>query len=136
MDRVYFHFKDWEDREFGMYETTCFMDEQKMIQDCVQLLNCPSWLWECMTFVTHNWPNSTAQQLTNIHRNRQAWLGQAACCFAHGAPEYITKKAWNLLSDVYQRKANDVADDVIMDWEQKYKAGYFSGKNISGLKCL
>lgn len=136
MERVYYHFKEWEDNQNGMYETTCFMDPYDMILDCKRLLTTKEWLWEAMTFVSHSWIKSSTQQLTNINRNRQAWLGQAACCFSHGAPEYLTKRAWALLDENQQKIANEIADQVICDWEQKFKSGYFNGKKISGLKCI
>jgi hypothetical protein len=126
IEQKYHHFKTWECNKFGMYETTCFMDEYKMIEDCKLLLSCPEWLQECMIFVTHHWQYSAEQFLTNINRNRQAYLGQAACCMMHGAPEYTTKKAWNLLTDEQRLKANDVADYAIQDFEDKFKVGYFA----------
>jgi hypothetical protein len=125
IERVYHHFETWEDFKWGMYDKTCFMDEQTMINDCMILLACPKWLWESMTFVSHNWGRAAEHNLTNSHRNRQAWLGQAACNMTHGAPEYLTKVAWNLLTKQKQDAANAVADDVINDWESKYKRGYF-----------
>ena len=125
-ERVFHHYRKWEDYKFGMYEKTCFMDETKMIVDCEIILRCPEWLWESMTFVSHQWQYSAEQNLLNLNRNRQAWLGQAACCFTHGAPEYLTKKAWNNLNQKQQEIANSVADDVLNDWENKYKMKYFS----------
>jgi hypothetical protein len=126
IERVYHPYIKWEDHEFGMYKKECFMDEQRMIKDCELLLRCPEWLWESMQFCSHQWKYSAEHNLTNVNRNRQAWLGQAACCFAHGAPEYLTKLAWNNLTQEQQKKANDVADEVIKDWEEKYSSGYFN----------
>jgi hypothetical protein len=123
---VYHPYTKWEDYKWGMFDKTCFMDEKTMIHDCEMILRIPEWLWESMTFVSHQWGYSAEHNLTNLHRNRQAWLGQAACCLSHGAPEYLTKVAWNNLTNDQQRKANQVADDVIKDWESKYAAGYFS----------
>ncbi len=126
MERIYHPFNLWEDNRYGMYEKTCFMDDHQMISDCESLLRSPQWLMESMKFVSHNWLFSAEQNLTNTNRNRQAWLGQAACCFSHGAPEYLTKTAWHNLSDQERRAANAVADEVIQDWEEKFKRGYFS----------
>lgn len=131
MTPVFHNYVNWEDYQFGMHKKECFMDEHKMITDCELLLKCPGWLWESMTFVSQNWKISAEHNLSNTNRNRQAWLGQAACCFSHGAPEYITKLAWNNLTEKEQKIANDVADDVIKDWEQKYLSGYFSEKGVS-----
>lgn len=125
IERVYHPYDLWEDYQQGMYEMTCFMDEQKLIADCEQTLKCPEWLMECMLFVSHNWSFAAEHHLTNTHRNRQAWLGQSACCWIHGAPEYTTKKAWNNLTEHQKTKANAVADEVIQNWEEKYIKGYF-----------
>jgi hypothetical protein len=118
--RVFHPYQKWEDHQFGMYQTTCFMDAQTMITDCEVLLGCPEWLWESMQFVAHNWTHAAEQNLSNVARNRQAWLGQAACCFVHGAPEYITKLAWNNLTKEKQDAANAVADEVIQLWEERF----------------
>lgn len=125
LERIYHPFTSWEDYKNGMYETICFMDPQVLIKDCEMTLKCPEWLWESMQFVSHNWINAAEHNLSNTHRNRQAWLGQAACCFSHGAPEYITKLAWNNLSEKEQAVANKVADSVIEEWEEKLMSGYF-----------
>ncbi len=101
------------------------MDEEKLILGCIFTLSCPSLLWEAMTFVSHHWGYASRQNLTNLNRNRQAWLGQAACLFLDGAPEYVTKLAWARLSAKQQSAANTVADNVISDWENKYRIGYF-----------
>ena len=125
MKQVYHPFNKWEDYNFGMYERTCFMDENELVNDCEVLLSCPEYLYECMTFVSHCWGYSAEHNLSNVNRNRQAWLGQAACCFAHGAPEYITKIAWHRLPVEKQDIANSIADDVINDWCSKYRKRYF-----------
>lgn len=118
--RIYHPYQKWEDFNFGMFEKTCFMDDHQMINDCKNLLACTEWLWEAMQFVAHNWKYSTEQNLSNLRRNRQAWLGQAACCFVHGAPEYTTKAAYNLLTERQQISANKVADEVISLWEERF----------------
>jgi hypothetical protein len=120
MERIYHPYNDWEDFREGMYKTTCFMDQMTMVQDCLSTLACPQWLEESMMFCVVNWQKSAEHNLTNTHRNRQAWLGQAACCFAHGAPEYVTKIAWNLLDEKQQKEANDVADRCIEYFEGRY----------------
>lgn len=119
MDRIYSNYKLWEDFKNGMYETTCYMDSSMLAQECAQTLSCPEWLEESMMFCIINWPVSTAQHLSNKHRNRQAWLGQAACCMVHGAPEYVTKQGWHMLSELDQKRANKVADKCIEFWEKQ-----------------
>lgn len=130
MDRIYHRFENWEDFKYGMYETsTCYLDASSIIKENELLLKTPEFLREAMLYVSHNWPISSEQNLTNSHRNRQAWLGQAACCLFNGSPEYLTKKAWNNLNHNQQNSANNVADCVIQDWENKHRLGCFNGKN-------
>jgi hypothetical protein len=128
IERIYHSYDMWEDFMEGMYKKTCFMDEEQMIIDCWVILSCPQWLEESMKFVAHNWIRAAEHNLTNMARNRQAWLGQAACCFTHGAPEYITKQAWGRLTEKQQQEANAVADYVISIWEEKHK------RNLAWLK--
>lgn len=126
IERVFHPFNKWEDYRWGMYDKTCFMDDEQMVNECIVLLSCPEWLYEAMSFVSHNWIYSAEHNLSNVNRNRQAWLGQAACNMTHGAPEYLTKIAWNSLTSTQQAAANAVADEVIQVWEEKHKRGYWS----------
>lgn len=130
-ERVFHPYSTWEDFKWGMYDKTCYLDEQRLIHDAAMTLSTPGLLWEAMTYVTHHWKYATEQHLTNLSRNRQAWLGQAACCFVDGAPEYVTKLAWNTLTAEKQKEANGIADDVIQDWETKFLKGYFSWQKSS-----
>jgi hypothetical protein len=123
MARIYHRYETWEDYNNGMYKKICFMDQSGLVQQCKDLLACPQWLYESMVFVSLNWSNSAEHNLTNTNRNRQAWLGQSACCFTHGAPEYITKIAWNNLDPKQQNEANKVADSVIAPWEERFNRG-------------
>lgn len=140
IERIYHPYFNWEDFQWGMYEKTCFMDDMVMAHDCASTLGCPEWLWEAMQYVSHNWIIAAEANLTNTGRNRRAWLGQAACCFVHGAPEYTTKIGWHFLSEAKQKAANTVADEVIAEWEEKHLEGYFGrisdAKNRFGKKCI
>lgn len=136
LERIYHRFELWEDNRYGMYEKTCFMDDHQMMIDCQVLLSCPEWLYEAMSQVTHSWFHSSEHNLSNSNRNRQAWLGQAACCIVHGAPEYLTKLAWHRLTAKQQAAANAVADEVIEVWEIKHSRGYFAWERLaSGTMC-
>ena len=123
IERVFHPFTNWEDYAFGMYEKTCFMDEHSLMVDCEVLLKDPSWLYESMGWAVYQWSHAAEHNLTNLNRNRQAWLGQAACCFMHGAPEYITKMAWHNLTSEEQARANAVADEIIEHFETMYSRG-------------
>lgn len=129
LERVFHNFNLWEDNHLGMYKTRCFMDEGKMIQDCILLLSCPDWFSDTAYFILTAWPFAVEHNLTNYSRNRQAWLGQAACCLMHGAPEYLVKQAWNMMNKVKQDAANKVADEVIAHFEKTYSEKRFQWQN-------
>ncbi|MFN8738720.1 MAG: hypothetical protein ACK5YR_02260 [Pirellula sp.] len=131
IERVYHSYEKWEDYKWGMYEKTCWMDEEQMTNECQNLLSCPEWLEEAMMFVATDWVFSAEHNLSNVNRNRQAWLGQVACNMTHGAPEYLTKIAWNRLTLEQQEKANKVADSVIKYWEELHKKDIGNGEDRS-----
>lgn len=63
------------------------------------------------------WRIAAEANLSNVHRNRQAWIGQATACFFCGSAEHHTKEAWHTLSESERVKANEIADQVIRQWE-------------------
>jgi hypothetical protein len=85
---------------------------------CAELLSSEE-LYLAMKRVTNEWPYSSEHNLTNKSINRQAWLGQAACYKITGAPESVTKEAWNTLSPEVQDKANGIADKVIREYAEE-----------------
>lgn len=114
--QVYHHFIHWEDWQNGQFSTTC--DNENVLKEkCVYLLSNPKDLYVSMSNVVSNWHYSSAHNLSNIQSNRKAWLGQAACCYAFAAPDYVTKMAWNTLPVDVKRVANSIADKVISQWE-------------------
>jgi hypothetical protein len=119
MKKIYHNYLKWEDWKHGMFNMKS-LNEDDLIQKAVTLLRDPTSLKYEMRWVAYNWPYSAAINLTNRSLNRQAWLGQAACCHKYGVPEYITKKAWHLLSDRQKELANAVADEVIIARETYY----------------
>jgi hypothetical protein len=121
LKRIYYHYQLWEDFLYGMYKNMTESENQAILIDAKRLLTTPKELYKMMKIVSLEWEKSTEQNLTNTSRNRQAWLGQAACCFACGASEGITKSAWNMLTKKQQNQANRIADKIIFEWEKYYK---------------
>ena len=115
--RIYHPYYKWEDVAAKMYELP--FDLQSEEAASIELLSNPDGLLDAMTDVTINWPNATEHQLTNQESNRRAWLGQAACCFFAGSTAYATKSAWWKLTIDQRDAANDVADNVILKWEER-----------------
>src|SRR5208282_383009 len=118
MRRIYHPYQIWEDYLAGMYELKSF--DEDGVMKAKRLLAEPRLLEKCMLFVAFNWPYSAEMNLSNLSRNRQAWLGQAACCHHCRVPEQVTKQAWRNLTDPQRVKANKVADKVILVWENEH----------------
>lgn len=117
LNRVYAHYLQWEDYLAGQYAAPT--NDPELAIKCSQLLSDPTRFQLAATRVINEWPISSAVNLSNISINRQAWLGQAACCLILGASEHLTKQGWHLLDLNTQLKANAVADAVISDWEAR-----------------
>jgi hypothetical protein len=123
MKRVYAHYLQWEDYQHGMYRQTMLAGDPERVTDSAALLSSVDALQAAMTRVVIEWPVATEVNLTHSAINQQAWLGQAACCLMFGAPEYLTKQAWHLLTEPLQTAANAVADRVIAEWQTRYSPG-------------
>lgn len=116
--RVFHPYLMWEDYQHGMFRAVTDQCEADQLRgEAAGLLARPSALRLAMQLVTTRWPRATEMNLTNRNRNRQAWLGQAACCLWVGAPDGLTKEAWHTLLPGQQAAANAVADEVIAAWE-------------------
>ena len=130
--RVFHHFSKWEDHAHGMYDLFSGTSDQleSLKSLAVKLLSDEKELNRAMVYVAFEWRHSAEVNLSHTGRNRQAWLGQAACCHRHGVPEEITRAAWCTLNEETQRAANAVADEVIFAWENKRKT-HFSEFQLS-----
>jgi hypothetical protein len=120
MKRICHHYKKWEDYHSGMYHLVTTFDSTKIIDESKNLLSCSTSLYIAMKDIADHWNFASEHNLTDKSRNRQAWLGQAACCKACNAKEGLTKKAWHLLSSTQQDEANAIADIIIDYWEATY----------------
>jgi hypothetical protein len=117
MKRVYYRYELWEDHKHKMFFP---QSEPSGISAAYSILKDPERLYDAMYYVSHHWPVSAEMNLTNTNRNRQAWLGQAACCWMVHATEDETKAAWKNLTREEQDAANTVADRIILEWEAEY----------------
>ena len=120
MKRIYHHFSSWEDCKSGILKTN--FDEiqtEKLTIKAKQLLCSPKKFYEVALEVISKWIYSSEQHLSNKGRNRQAWIGQASCCYKYKIPEHITKYAWRMMTKEQQKEANAIADDIIKLWEER-----------------
>lgn len=132
MKRIFHPFWVWEDYQNGMYdlEREYTEKEEEELANKVKLFLSSDEFFNIGLIVITQWKYASEHNLTNNHRNKQAWIGQASCCFKLNVPERITKHGWKLLTLKEQKKANKVADDIIKNYGEKYV------KEISKEKCL
>lgn len=121
MKRIYYPYNDWEEVKFGMYKAvTGEVPRKRLLKKAIELLSNPEKLKAYMAQTVTFWPCSTERNLTTPGLNKQAWLGQAACCLYGNVPDDITKEAWSTLNDEQKALANDAADQVYQKWETDY----------------
>lgn len=101
-----------------MYETTCD-NEKELVYMSYELLISLDEFEYILNKVYSDWKYSVENNLSNKSCNRQAWLGQAACCYNHKCPEYLTRKAWSMLSNMQRYEANLIADKFIKKYERE-----------------
>lgn len=109
----------WEDYQHGLYTVTFTPDD---ITASAALLADPDQFLEVAAEMVREWPVAAFHNLTNMPTSRNAWVGQASCLYAHGAPAVATRQAWGLLSDAQRRDANKVAETIRVRWEQNAEA--------------
>lgn len=117
MTKVFANHELWEDSKSGLYDLPSVKDDPYQILMSAKLLSTPHEFFNVAMMMIDSWPVAAQVNLSNKSRNRQAWLGQASCCYDCGAREHQVKEAWHTLNNEQQKAANDVADEVIAIWE-------------------
>lgn len=110
------HFSKWEDYKHGLFDSTCEMYDEKLNLSA-ELLSNPKQFYEVAKECLKEWKYSAEQNLSDYSINYQAYIGQASCCFNHGAPSYVTIDAWWMITDKQREDANDVANKVFQEWQ-------------------
>jgi hypothetical protein len=119
--QIFYHYEKWEDFKNGMYKTIKDIDiENELINKAEKLLSSEYDFYIVAKKMVKEWKISAEVNLTILNSNRQAWIGQASCCYEYGTPENLTKIAWRRLSSESQNKANLIADKVVEEWEIYY----------------
>lgn len=109
MLRIYHNHEKWEDLEM-------WYNKPFDLQKAIDFINDIKEFAKAMFRVICEYRNSCQHNLTS-NINRVAWLGQAACFYAIGCPESITREAWGHLSKSKKQKANNHAQRNIDLWE-------------------
>jgi len=119
MKKKYHNYHKWEAFHEGLYSLTTENEWDKLVKSR-ELLADSKKLKESMCKVLRNWKYSVEENMTDRSMNRQAFLGQCACCLEFGTPDYLTKIAWRYLTDEQRIEANKVADEVIELFDKNY----------------
>ncbi len=106
---------EWEDYKAGLYAPT---SSALAGAASLALLCDPDQFRETAREMLREWPNATVQNIRHMWSGRNAWIGQATCCYAHGATSLDTRDAWGQMSNDQQRAANLVAREVRDEWER------------------
>jgi len=115
MKRFYAHYNTWEAYHAGLYKLGI---NEAMVENSITLLTDTKLFEETAGEVLNKWPISTKINMTNPSRNKQAWVGQSACCYKYGSNEDSTKEAWNKMNEADKQKANIIADNIILIFNQ------------------
>jgi hypothetical protein len=119
--QFYAEYSLWEDYNHGMYNVSDKEKDLDMIDKAKKLLCNPKMFMTVCYDVLKYWDIATKVNLTNVHSNRRAWLGQAACSYFHNVPEILTRQAWGQMNDNERNEANKVADKIIKIFEDNYE---------------
>ena len=117
MERIYHTWDKWECYPAGFYDDQpkAAMTKRQAEEAYSDFLGNSSQFETALKRVIEEWPNSCEHYLSNERMNRIAWLGQASACIALGIPNCF-RSGFNLLSDVAQEKANQVALNALNSW--------------------
>jgi hypothetical protein len=121
--RIYHPYWKWEDYQHGLYNNVEDAFTEQEIEFLAGLAKDVLTDSEIFGFISmkvvSEWKYASDENLSNDSRNKQAWIGQASCCYVLGVPEFITKYGWHLMTFEQQTEANRVADLAIKKWEEK-----------------
>lgn len=108
----------WEDYRAGMYSFDWNEDRQAA---AAGLLADPDQFHEVATEMLREWPYAARHNLHYLWSGRNAWIGQASCCYSVAATSADTRAAWGTLTTAQQDAANAVAKSVRLNWERSWR---------------
>lgn len=121
--QVWVPYWEWEDWVNGMWRNiTDKYEESKMIEAAIIFTGDYVQYGNAMKEVVHAWPRTMLNSLTNPSINKRAFLGHCAVCYKLGIPEYITRAAWQKLTDEQRAAADKVAQETVDEWRAAYVA--------------
>lgn len=128
INRIYHHWEKWECYKNGFYDIIPNNNKAKYKNIVIDFFNNKDLTTEYMQKVIEQWEYSCEHFLSNKSMNRVAWIGQASLCIYKKVPNLITMHFWNYLEQDIKDRSNKIAQNTIIQWEQKIKS-----KNILNL---
>jgi len=119
--RVFHPYTLWEDYKCGFYDNCTGADKDNMLLKSIEMFNDEKLTKKYMNKVIETWKYSCEQNLTNPSMNKIAYIGQGACCLYAGVPSTVTMEAWSHLTDLVKERSNDLAKEVISNWDNNNK---------------
>lgn len=120
MKQVYVPYWHWEDWKSGMWRKLPITEESEMLNRAIEFTGDHIKYGQAMQKVSKKWNMTMINGLTNQSINRRAFLGHCACSYKFKCPEYITRRAWKLLTENQRVLADHVAQQTIDEWMQEY----------------
>jgi hypothetical protein len=122
MKQIYHNFELWEEYHAGMWRKESRLYEERELPKAISFTSDHVKYGGAMLEVVENWKYSCENNLSNLSINRKAWIGHAACCYKHGWPEYLVRRAWWNLTEKQRNLADKQALNAIKVWEQKQRS--------------
>ena len=114
--RIFHTFDKWECHKAGFYASSVDgRDKDECEELYAEFLRDTYRFQKSAESVIREWRHSCEHYLTNRSMNRIAWIGQASMCYATGIPSKYCA-GFNLMSEVEQDAANDIALTALNEW--------------------
>jgi hypothetical protein len=116
MKRIWHPYTLWEDWRAGMWRRVNQQEEDGFVERAILFTGNAKLYGSFMFRVVREWPFSCEHNLTEVAMNRRAWVGHAAACMAIDCPEYLTRRAWWMLTQEQRDAADYQATLAIREW--------------------
>jgi hypothetical protein len=118
MIRKWHPFWNWED--VGMWRSVGHAERKPFLDKAIIFTGDAEKYGASMLEVIDHFPVACEHNLTDVHQNRLAWIGHAACYLAFECPEDIVRQAWGMLSEEQRSRANAKAQFAVNKWEAEH----------------
>ena len=121
VNRIYHHYKKWEDYNYNFYNNCTGKEKEDKIKKGLEMFNSEELTKKYMFLVIRDWKYSCEHNLTNSSLNKIAYIGQSACSYYDNIPSTITMEVWNMRSKEVQERSNILAKEAIKEWNNNNK---------------